>query len=146
MSSDTPSGGRPPPNWIARLEQALVAIAARDGKPKPFEVVLTHGTARIGVYAPRGSDPQQPHDQDEVYVVARGQIVRGRGRRGVACDTYRRLLGRLAEDERVAAVVLRIDSPGGEVVASDLLWRAVQLLGREKPVVASLGDTAASGG
>jgi mannose-6-phosphate isomerase-like protein (cupin superfamily) len=75
MSSDTPSGGRPPPNWIARLGQALVAIAARDGKPKPFEVVLTHGTARIGVYAPRGSDPQQPHDQDEVYVVARGSGV-----------------------------------------------------------------------
>jgi protease-4 len=81
-----------------------------------------------------------------VYVVARGQIVHGRGRRGVASDTYRRLLDRLAEDERVAAVVLRIDSPGGEVVASDLLWRAVQQLGREKPVVASLGDTAASGG
>ncbi|MEN8158794.1 MAG: signal peptide peptidase SppA [Myxococcota bacterium] len=81
-----------------------------------------------------------------VYVVARGQIVRGRGRRGVACDTYRRLLDRCAEDERVRAVVLRIDSPGGEVVASDLLWRSVQQLGREKPVVASLGDTAASGG
>jgi mannose-6-phosphate isomerase-like protein (cupin superfamily) len=61
-----------PPNWSARLEETLAAIAARDGKPKPFEVVLTHGTARIGVYAPRGSDPQQPHDQDEVYVVARG--------------------------------------------------------------------------
>jgi protease-4 len=64
----------------------------------------------------------------------------------VACDTYRRLFDRLAEDERVAAVVVRIDSPGGEVVASDLLWRALRQLGREKPVVASLGDTAASGG
>jgi protease-4 len=80
------------------------------------------------------------------YVVARGTIVRGRGRRGVASDSYRRLLDRLADDDRVAAVVLRIDSPGGEVVASDLLWRAVRQLGREKPVVASLGDTAASGG
>jgi protease-4 len=80
------------------------------------------------------------------YVVARGTIVRGRGRRGVACDSYRRLFDQLAKDERVAAVVLRIDSPGGEVVASDLLWRALRQLGREKPVVASLGDTAASGG
>jgi protease-4 len=81
-----------------------------------------------------------------VYVVARGAIVRGRGHRGVAVDTYRRLLDRLAEDARVSAVVLRIDSRGGEVVASDLLWRALQQLGRKKPVVASLGDTAASGG
>ncbi|MGD9535815.1 MAG: cupin domain-containing protein [Alphaproteobacteria bacterium] len=65
----------PPRDWSAKLDGALAAIAARDGKPKPFEVVLTHGTARIGVYAPRGSDPQQPHDQDEVYVVARGSGV-----------------------------------------------------------------------
>jgi len=64
-----------PRDWSAKLDDALAAIAARDGKPKPFEVVLTHGTARIGVYAPRGSDPQQPHDQDEVYIVARGSGV-----------------------------------------------------------------------
>lgn len=62
----------PPPNWRAQLDEALTRIAARDGKPKRFEVMLTHGSARIGVYAPRGTDPQQPHDQDEVYVVARG--------------------------------------------------------------------------
>jgi protease-4 len=80
------------------------------------------------------------------YVVARGSIVRGRGRRGVASDSYRRVLGRLEKEPRIAAVVLRVDSPGGEVVATDLLWRAVQQLGREKPVVASLGDVAASGG
>lgn len=80
------------------------------------------------------------------YVVARGTIVRGRGRRGVACDSYRRLFDQLARAEDVAAVVVRIDSPGGEVVASDLLWRALRQLGREKPVIASLGDTAASGG
>ena len=80
------------------------------------------------------------------YVVARGTIVRGRGRRGVACDSYRRLFDQLAKEDGIAAVVLRIDSPGGEVVASDLLWRALRQLGREKPVVASLGDTAASGG
>lgn len=65
----------PPAAWRARLEDALERIAARGGKPKPFEVVLTHGSARIGVYAPRGADPQQPHDQDEVYVVARGTGV-----------------------------------------------------------------------
>ena len=71
-------GGSPrpaPKNWSAKLEEALAAIAARDGKPKPFEIVLTHGTARIGVYAPRGGDPQSPHDQDEVYIVARGSGV-----------------------------------------------------------------------
>src|SRR5262249_54342338 len=80
------------------------------------------------------------------YVVARGAIVRGRGRRGIASDAYRRLLERLERNERITGVVLRVDSPGGGVVASDLLWRAVRQLGREKPVVASLVDTEVSGG
>ena len=49
-------------------------------------------------------------------------------------------------DESVRAVVLRIDSPGGSALASDLIWREVMLTQREKPVVVSMGDIAASGG
>jgi protease-4 len=124
-----------------QLRELAPSLAGQD--PLPFV------DARVYL-ALRAADPGwAPLDRERpglVYVVARGTIVRGRGRRGVACDTYRRLFDRLAEDERVAAVVVRIDSPGGEVVASDLLWRALRQLGREKPVVASLGDTAASGG
>ena len=56
------------------------------------------------------------------------------------------VLRRLARNQAVRAVVLRIDSPGGDALASDLIWRAVRKLAAEKPVVASLGDTAASGG
>jgi protease-4 len=58
----------------------------------------------------------------------------------------RRLLEAIGRDGGVRGVVLRIDSPGGDGVASDLLWRAVAQLKREKPVVASMGDVAASGG
>ena len=49
-------------------------------------------------------------------------------------------------DDSVRAVVLRIDSPGGSALASDLIWREVMLTQREKPVVVSMGDIAASGG
>jgi len=49
-------------------------------------------------------------------------------------------------DDSVQAVVLRIDSPGGSALASDLIWREVMLTQREKPVVVSMGDVAASGG
>lgn len=55
-------------------------------------------------------------------------------------------LRRLAQQDSIAAVVLRIDTPGGDALASDLIWRAVRKLAEEKPVVASLGNTAASGG
>ncbi len=48
-------------------------------------------------------------------------------------------------DKSVAAVVLRVDSPGGEATASDLMWREIGQLAAKKPVVASMGDVAASG-
>src|SRR5205085_5955942 len=48
------------------------------------------------------------------------------------------------KDETVKAIVLRVDSPGGSALASDLIWNA--LVSCKKPVVASMGDTAASGG
>ena len=46
----------------------------------------------------------------------------------------------------VKAVVLRVDSPGGDALASDLMWREIRLLAKEKPVIASMVDVAASGG
>jgi protease-4 len=48
------------------------------------------------------------------------------------------------DDKQVAAIVLRIDSPGGSAIASDLIWNQTQVI--EKPIVASMGDVAASGG
>jgi protease-4 len=64
----------------------------------------------------------------------------------VASEVYRTLFERIGEDERVRGVVLRIDSPGGDGVASDLIWRAVRQVRRRKPVVVSMGEVAASGG
>jgi protease-4 len=57
-----------------------------------------------------------------------------------------RTLAHLEKDDRVKAVVLRIDSPGGSALASDLLWHAVMRVRARKPVVVSVGDMAASGG
>jgi len=54
-------------------------------------------------------------------------------------------LDELSRESGVAAVVLRINSPGGDVLASDLIWRAVRQLAAHKPVVVSMGDRAASG-
>ncbi|KAL6912197.1 hypothetical protein ACP4OV_001002 [Aristida adscensionis] len=50
------------------------------------------------------------------------------------------------ESEKYKAVILRIDSPGGDALASDLMWREIRLLANSKPVVASMSDVAASGG
>jgi protease-4 len=80
------------------------------------------------------------------YVVASGLIRRGSGARGITSDAFRSLLERLAKDEGVRGIVLRVNSPGGDGVASDLLWRAVRKARQTKPVVVSMGDVAASGG
>jgi len=80
------------------------------------------------------------------YVVASGPIHGGRGPYGIAGDAFRELLDRLSRDAGVKGVVLRLTTPGGDTLASDLLWRAVGTTRRDKPVVVSMGEVAASGG
>lgn len=63
-----------------------------------------------------------------------------------AIDRWMSLLREAREDESIKAVVLRVDCPGGSALVSDLLWREIRLLSREKPVVASMVNVAASGG
>lgn len=95
---------------------------------------------RGGLRAPFADAPRL------AYVVASGPIRSGPGPAGVSSDAYRALLRRLERDDAVSAVVLRVESPGGDALASDLLWRSVRRLAAAKPVVASMGDVAASGG
>jgi protease-4 len=85
-------------------------------------------------------------------VEARGAIVTGRSRRGVGgrqagSDTVSAQLRAAREDDSARAVVLRVDSPGGSAVASEVIWReVVRLRDARKPVVVSMSDVAASGG
>jgi protease-4 len=86
-------------------------------------------------------------------VFALGEIVRGGGGAApwtqevyLGSDDVAKLLRDLAGDDSVSAVVLRIDSPGGSALASDLILREVERLKRKKPVVVSMSDEAASGG
>jgi protease-4 len=65
---------------------------------------------------------------------------------GITAKALSKTLRRLARDEAVKAVVLRIDSPGGSALASDLLWHELVELRKKKPLIASVGDMAASGG
>ena len=66
------------------------------------------------------------------------------GGQSMGSETIVEALQEAADDEKVKAIVLRINSPGGSALASDLIWRATQSI--EKPIVASMGDVAASGG
>lgn len=79
---------------------------------------------------------------------AEGEIMDGKGDNGeVGGDTYRTQVRKLREDDDVKAIVLRVNSPGGSSLASEVIWRELKLCrDAGKPVVVSMGDVAASGG
>jgi protease IV len=85
-------------------------------------------------------------------VYAAGDIVSGSstfgssGQETIGSDSLVRVLKEVREDNSIKAVVLRVDSPGGSGLASDIIWRAVEQLKEKKPVVVSMSDVAASGG
>jgi protease IV len=82
-------------------------------------------------------------------IVADGTIMPGESDgsdRVIAGETFVDEIRKAREDDDVKAIVIRVNSPGGEFRASDMMWREVQLATKTKPVIASMSDYAASGG
>lgn len=80
-------------------------------------------------------------------IVADGTIMPGRSEEGiVGSKTIADEIRKARENDKVKAIVIRINSPGGSFQASDMMWREVTLAANEKPVIASMSDVAASGG
>ena len=86
--------------------------------------------------------------RDQIAVVyASGDIVGGKGDGSqIASDDMAKTLKSVRLDNKVKAVVFRIDSRGGSSLASDIIWREAKLLAEEKPLIVSMSDVAASGG
>ena len=82
------------------------------------------------------------------WVVGEGDITRGDdpSSSGIESGVFDRMLEKVGGDSTVKAAIIRINSPGGEVVASDDMLRAMNLLAAKKPIVISMADEAASGG
>ncbi len=105
------------------LGDLLRALAGEAGQSGPIALVRATGSISMG---------------------GGGGVLGGRG--GITEKELRKILGKLEVDDAVKAVVVRIDSPGGSALASDLLWHHLMKLRKKKPVVFSIGDMAASGG
>ncbi len=101
----------------------------------------------IGRYAEATS--LKKYRTDRVAVIyAEGDIVYGKGTdRQVSSDEFRNLIAKVRTDKNIKAVVLRVNSPGGSALASEIIWRETELIRKAgKPLVVSMGDVAASGG
>jgi protease-4 len=80
-------------------------------------------------------------------IYAEGNIIDGQGSQGtIGSEDYRSLLRKARLDRTVKAIVFRINSGGGSSMASESIWRELALARKEKPVIVSFGDVAASGG
>jgi protease IV len=126
-------------------DQAYDGMRARvDGKP---ELLFADR------WRPHRKLAPPPHRRGHVAMVdVRGGITTGRTRRGpmvrqAGSDTVSAQLRAAHDNDRARAVVIRVESPGGSAVASEVIWREVcRLREADKPVVISMGDVAASGG
>lgn len=79
-------------------------------------------------------------------IYAAGDITSGDGSEGIQSEYIARTIRKARRDTTVKAIVLRVNSPGGSALASEVIWRETQLAKAEKPFVVSMGDLAASGG
>ncbi|HBH21815.1 MAG TPA: signal peptide peptidase SppA [Cytophagales bacterium] len=80
-------------------------------------------------------------------IVATGEIVNGDGETNqIGGHKFAKEIRKARQSDRVKAIVLRINSPGGSALASDLMWREVIQAAEEKPIIASMSDVSASGG
>lgn len=86
--------------------------------------------------------------RDKIAIIyATGEIGFGKGSlQTIGSETTAKAIKEAREDKRVKAIVLRVNSPGGSALASDVIWRESVLAKAEKPLVVSMGDLAASGG
>jgi protease-4 len=91
---------------------------------------------------------EEKYSANKIAVLfAEGDINSGKSSdESIGSETIVSELRKLRKDDKVKAIVLRINSPGGSALASDVMWREIMLTKKEKPVIASMSDVAASGG
>lgn len=96
----------------------------------------------------RAEHPEKSSGGNRIALIyAVGDIVGGEGSEDkMGSDKLSEAIREAREDDKVKAIVLRVNSPGGSALASDIIWREVMLAKQKKPVIASFGDVAASGG
>ncbi|MGO9511222.1 MAG: signal peptide peptidase SppA [Mycobacterium sp.] len=139
----------------ARIAELVGVEDVSDEETPPRRSLARYASARPRLTPAVPSVPGRRSKPTIAVVTMEGMIVNGRGGpqilplgpSSVGGDTIASALREVAADDSVSAIVLRVDSPGGSVTASETIWReVVRARERGKPVVASMGAIAASGG
>ncbi len=127
---------------IAYEDEFIDAIAAELGLEEADDI----NWASYKQYN-KALDEEETSDNKIAVVVAEGEIMMsGKQSDIITPEKYIKILRKLRDDDEVKAVVLRVNSPGGDALASDLIWHEVAATAKVKPVIASMANVAASGG
>jgi len=117
---------------------------------KELSIEAKKNISYIGVdkYIKSDVTPEDGDFNNRVAVlVAEGEINSGEGSdESIGSDDFVKELKKARDNDKIKAIVLRINSPGGSALASDVMWREIQVTAKKKPVIASMSDVAASGG
>ncbi len=122
----------------------LKKLTGTDRENKSFKQISVKNYARVA----EDNNSTHANKKNQIAVLyAEGEIVDGEGGpTQVGGDRIAQEMRKIREDDDVKAVVLRVNSPGGSVTASEVIGREVALTGKKKPVIVSMGNLAASGG
>ena len=125
-------------------DQILDELKALSGKEKKQNIT----SVSINDYAKNVAADKGKSSKNKIAVIyANGDIMGGEGNdEQIGSERISRAIRRARLDSTVKGIVLRVNSPGGDALASDVIWREVILTKKVKPVIASFGDVAASGG
>ena len=128
-------------------DEVLAELKSRLGVEEDDDIESIGIAAYSNVPEQRGDDEKAYAKERIAVVYATGGIESGNGdHETIGSETISKAIREARRDEDVKAIVLRVNSPGGSALASDVIWREVGLAKAEKPVIVSMGDVAASGG
>lgn len=124
-------------------DEVLDELKSWSGKEKKSNL----STVTINEYA-ADQDPENNDSSNKIAVIyANGEITGGEGNdESIGSERISRAIRKARTDDKIKAIVLRVNSGGGSALASDVIWREIILSKKVKPVIASFGDVAASGG
>lgn len=124
-------------------DEVLDELKSRTGIDKKKDVK----SVTLEDYAPVDDKNKVSSNNRIAVIYANGEIISGEGNDNtIGSERISRAIRKARTDDKVKAVVLRVNSPGGSALASDVIWREVVLTKKAKPVIVSMGDLAASGG
>jgi protease-4 len=124
-------------------DQILDELKTRTGIDKKKDIK----SVSLEEYAPEDDKSRSASTNRIAVIYANGEIISGEGNdETMGSERISRAIRKARTDDKVKAVVLRVNSPGGSALASDVMWREVVLTKKVKPVIVSMGDVAASGG